>query len=49
MTWRAMDLVDIARHVIGCLLIQETRVQCALDDVASNICQALAQLIVDTV
>jgi hypothetical protein len=28
-------------HVIGCHSAQETRVQSALDDVASNICQAL--------
>jgi hypothetical protein len=30
-----------ARHVIGCSLAQETRVQRALDDMASNICPAL--------
>jgi hypothetical protein len=30
-------LADIARHVIGCQTTQETRVQDAVDDVASNI------------
>jgi len=49
MTWRAMGLADIARHVIrchlaqemravGCHLTEEARVQNALDDVAGNIC-----------
>ena len=32
---------EFARHVIRCYSTQEARVQCALDDVASNICQAL--------
>jgi len=27
MTWRAKGLADTARHVIGCHLTQETRVQ----------------------
>jgi hypothetical protein len=36
MTWRAIGLAHIARHVIGCRLTQETRAQRALDDVASN-------------
>jgi hypothetical protein len=34
-------LADIARHVIGCHLTQETRIQNVLDDVASETCQAL--------
>ena len=36
-----MGLADIARRVTGCRSTQETRVQSALDDVTSNICQAL--------
>ena len=36
-----MGLADIARHVIGCHLPQDTRAQSALDDEASNILQAL--------
>ena len=32
---------DIARHVIGCRLSQETRVQMRFGDVASNVYQAL--------
>jgi len=43
MTWRAMGLVDIVRNVVGCHLTQERRVPNALDDVAGNLCQALAQ------
>ena len=39
MTWRATS-----RQVIGCTLTQETRVQSALDDVASDIRQALLYL-----
>jgi hypothetical protein len=48
MTWRATSARPIARHVIqqnmpghvmGCPLIPETRVQSALDDVASNMRQ----------
>jgi hypothetical protein len=35
--WRAMGLADIAHHVIGCNLTQETRVVNALDDVARTI------------
>ena len=35
-------LVNVARRVMGCHLTQETRVQNALDDVASHIRQALA-------
>ena len=35
-------LTYMARHVIGCHLTQATKVQNALDDVASDICQALA-------
>ena len=31
-----MDLVDIARHVIGCHSTQDTWVQIRVDDVASN-------------
>jgi len=34
-------LTDIAGHVIGCRLTQETRVQNVMYDVASNISQAL--------
>jgi len=34
-------LADIARHVIGCHLTQETRVQNALDNGAGNIRQAI--------
>ena len=30
-----------SRHVFGCYLAQETRVQDALDDVASNVCRTL--------
>jgi len=33
---RRYGLVDIARNVIGCHLIEATRVQSALDDEASN-------------
>ena len=33
--------MDITRHVIGCHLTPETKVRSALDDVASNIRQAL--------
>jgi hypothetical protein len=40
-TRRALGLADIARHVIGCHVTRETRVQGALDDMASNLCQAL--------
>ena len=36
MRWTT-GLADIARHVIGCQLSQETRVQDVLDDVASSI------------
>ena len=36
-----MGLAKIARHVKGCHGSQGTRVQNALDDVASNICQVL--------
>ena len=43
MTRRAIGLVDIARHITGCRLIPETRVQCAFDDVASTIHQALKE------
>jgi len=31
----------MARHIIGCYLTHETRVRNALDDVGSDICQAL--------
>jgi hypothetical protein len=41
MTWRPMDLADNARHVVGCHVTHESRVQNVLDDEASNICQAL--------
>jgi len=41
MTGRAMSLVDIARHVIGCHSTQETRVHSALNDVAGKLWQAL--------
>jgi len=34
-------LADVARHVMGCCLNQETRVQSALDDVASNSSHAM--------
>ena len=37
-----MGLADVARHVIGCHSSQETRVRLHVDDVASNICQAVA-------
>ena len=40
MTWRTMGVVNIARHVIGCHLTQETWIKSALDDVAGNIRQA---------
>ena len=33
-------LADAARHLIGCPVTQDTRVQSALDDVASSIRQA---------
>jgi len=37
MPWRAMGLTNIARHVTGWhLIIKDTRVQSALDDVAGN-------------
>jgi len=42
MTRRAMRLVDIARHVIGCHLTQEIRVHSSCVDVASNIHPSLA-------
>jgi hypothetical protein len=38
MRWRAVGLADIAHHVIGCHLSQETMIQIASDVVASNIC-----------
>ena len=41
--WRAMDLVYIDRHVIGCRLDQQKRgFKMSVDDVADiiNICQA---------
>ena len=48
LSWRAISarqylpgLADIARHVKGCHLSQQKRVQNALGDVAGNICQAL--------
>ena len=34
MTWRAMGLAHVARHVIGCHVTQEARVKHAPDDVA---------------
>ena len=47
MTWRAVGLEYIARHVIGCLIgcqaTQYMRVQSAVDDVASIIHQALPE------
>jgi hypothetical protein len=39
MTWRAIS--SICYCLPGCHVTQETRVQCALDDVASNIVQGL--------
>jgi len=36
-------LMDSARHVMGCLLYQVTRVYYAFDDVASTIHQSLAR------
>jgi hypothetical protein len=36
MTWRATSLADIAHHVIGCILSQETRNQSAFDNVTGN-------------
>ncbi len=41
MARRATVLAYIARHVIGCCLIQDTRVRSALDDVASTFHSAL--------
>jgi len=35
--------MDSARHVMGCRLTQETKVQIALDDVANVIHQSLAR------
>jgi hypothetical protein len=40
-TRRATGLAIIPRHIIRCHSTQDTRVHNALDDVASNICQAL--------
>jgi hypothetical protein len=37
MTWWAMCLADIARHVTGCHLNKKTRFKVRLDDVAGNI------------
>ena len=37
-----MGLADTARHVIGCRLTQEARVQNASNDMASDVCPALA-------
>jgi len=34
-------LPDVARYVVGCHLTHGTRVQSALDDVASSVCQAI--------
>ena len=45
MTWRAMGLAGVARHVIGYHSTQETKVQSALDDVSSNVCKALPRLV----
>jgi len=42
MCW-GWGLADVARHVTGCYSTQEPRIQHALDDVASNICQALTR------
>ena len=39
---RGWELADIARHVIECRLTHTTRVRSALDDVASNVRQALS-------
>ena len=39
----SQGLKDSARHVIGCLLTQYTRIQYAFDDVASTIHQSLLQ------
>jgi hypothetical protein len=36
MTWRAMGLADIARHVIGCHFTQEMRIQMRVNDVAGD-------------
>jgi len=43
MTWRTMGLADIACHVKGCHLTQETRVYNVEDDVAGIVCQALVR------
>jgi len=44
---QTVEPTNIVRQVIGCLVTQETRVEKALDDadVASNICQTLADVI----
>ena len=39
--WRVLRLMDSARHVVGCHLTQQTRVQNGFDDVASTIHQSL--------
>jgi len=36
MTWRAMDLADVGRHVIGCHLTQETTVLNSLYDLPAT-------------
>ena len=41
MTLRASDQADIACHVTSCRRSEYTRVQSALDDVMSKICQVL--------
>jgi len=39
MTWRAMGLENIARHIIGCQSPQRG-FKMRVDDVAGNVCQA---------
>jgi len=48
MTWRAMGLADIACHVIGYRLTQDTREQNALDDVAGTCCSPRGRMPFDT-
>ena len=43
MTWRGLP-VDIARHITECRLIQETRVQMRVDDVAMGLTYIACQL-----
>ena len=38
----SIGLMGSARHIIGCHLVQDMRIRCACEDVASNIHQSLS-------